>query len=100
MGDDLSLTWLFPSDGPADENTFQYGPLTLSIPSRKGKAITLLADQVFNPALVFAEQIDLGVIDVKDKTGTQSMKYMLTWYSLRIGCWNGTSWIIRVYKGG
>lgn len=69
MGDDLSLTWLFPSDGPEDENTFQYGSLTLSIPSRKGKAITLLADQVFNPALVFAEQIDLEVIDVTDKTG-------------------------------
>jgi len=64
-----ALTWLFPSDGPQDENTFHYGPLTLSIPSRTGKAITLLADQVFNPALVFAEQIDLGVIDIKDKTG-------------------------------
>ena len=80
MDDDCLLTWLFPSEGPADENTFHYGPLTLSMASRQGKAITLLADQVFNPALVFAEQIDLGIIQVADKTGMASVLSALTLY--------------------
>jgi hypothetical protein len=80
MDDDCLLTWLFPSEGPADENTFHYGPLTLSMASRQGKAITLLADQVFNPALVFAEQIDLGIIQVADKTSMASTVSALTLY--------------------
>ena len=69
MEDDLSLTSLFPSASPPPDDTFRYGALTLSIPSRKGKAITLLADQIFNPALVFAEQMDTGLIDVLGKSG-------------------------------
>lgn len=66
---DVSLTSLFPSTTPPPEDgLIHYGPLTLSLASTEGKAITLLANQLFNPAIVLAEQIDLGVIKVAGKT--------------------------------
>jgi len=70
MDDDVHLATLFPSESPPPDDGFRYGPLRLSIPSKKGKAITLLADQIFNPALVFAEQIDAGLIQVKGRSST------------------------------
>jgi hypothetical protein len=69
--DEFSLTSLFPSrTPPPEDDLIHYGPLALSLPSTQGKAITLLTEKVFNPALVLAEQIDLGVINVVGKTGT------------------------------
>lgn len=70
--DEFSLTSLFPSRTPPpdDDDSIRYGPLALSLPSTQGKAITLLADKVFNPALVLAEQIELGGISVVGKSGT------------------------------
>jgi len=72
--DEFSLTSLFPSrtPPPEDDDLIRYGPLALSLPSTQGKAITLLADKVFNPALVLAEQIELGQISVLGKSGTVS----------------------------
>jgi hypothetical protein len=66
--DNVSLTSLFSSSTPPPEDSFEYGPLTISIPSKQGKAITLLADQVFNPAFAIVEQIDLGIIQVEGKS--------------------------------
>ncbi|KZT58255.1 hypothetical protein CALCODRAFT_432962 [Calocera cornea HHB12733] len=48
-----------------DSPTVSYGTLVVSRPPRAGKANTLLADQVFNPGLVTAEQIESGRIDVE-----------------------------------
>jgi hypothetical protein len=68
--DDLLLTTLFPSTTPPPEDDFiHYGSLILSLPSTQSKAITLLANQIFNPAFVLAEQMDLGVIKVAGKSG-------------------------------
>ena len=67
--DNFSLTSLFPSATPPSEDHFiLYDPLTLSLPSTEGKAITLLANQFFNPAIVLAEQIDIGIISVAGKS--------------------------------
>jgi EEF1A N-terminal glycine/lysine methyltransferase len=71
--EDFSLTALFPpSSPPPPDEAFSFGSLALSIPSRSGKAITLLADQIFNPGLVLAEQIDTGLIDVVGKSGNNT----------------------------
>ncbi|KZO90425.1 hypothetical protein CALVIDRAFT_466365, partial [Calocera viscosa TUFC12733] len=47
--------------------TVTYGTLVVSRPPRAGKANTLLADQVFNPGLVTAEQIEAGRVDVEGR---------------------------------
>ena len=77
--DEFSLSSLFPSRTPPPEDELIcYGPLVVSLPSTQGKAITLLADKVFNPALVLSEQIELGVIKVSGKTGTISKGMQLS----------------------
>jgi len=73
--DNLSLTCLFPSTTPPPEDLFRYGPLTLSLAPTEGKAITLLANQIFNPALVLAEQIDIGIINVAGKSGNDPYEW-------------------------
>jgi EEF1A N-terminal glycine/lysine methyltransferase len=66
---DISLTSLFPSTTSLPEDDLiRYGPLKLSLTSTEGKAITLLANQIFNPAIILAEQIDLGIIKVTGKS--------------------------------
>ncbi|KAG6810733.1 hypothetical protein H0H92_010563 [Tricholoma furcatifolium] len=44
-----------------DENIVNYGPLTLQIAAKEGKANTLLADHLFSPALYLAERIERGL---------------------------------------
>ncbi|EKM76738.1 hypothetical protein AGABI1DRAFT_131032 [Agaricus bisporus var. burnettii JB137-S8] len=41
-----------------DNDTVQYGPLSLSVAPKEGKANTLLADHLFSPSFFFAERIE------------------------------------------
>lgn len=45
-----------------DENLVHYGPLSLRIAPKEGKANTLLADHLFSPALYLAERIERGLL--------------------------------------
>ncbi|KAG6841044.1 hypothetical protein C0991_002352 [Blastosporella zonata] len=47
-----------------DDNIVEYGPLSLQIAPKEGKANTLLADHLFSPALYFAERIERGLFPV------------------------------------
>ncbi|PPQ69679.1 hypothetical protein CVT24_001212 [Panaeolus cyanescens] len=51
-----------------DDTEIHYGPLTLTLAPKEGKAITLLADHLFSPGLFLAERIERGLLDVKGKT--------------------------------
>ncbi|RDB29774.1 Protein N-methyltransferase NNT1 [Hypsizygus marmoreus] len=44
-----------------DNDVVNYGPLTLRIAAKEGKANTLLADHLFSPALFLAERIERGL---------------------------------------
>ncbi|KAG6861405.1 hypothetical protein C0995_000534 [Termitomyces sp. Mi166 len=44
-----------------DDSVVYYGPLTLQIAQKQGKANTLLADHLFSPALYLAERIERGL---------------------------------------
>ncbi|KAI0720805.1 hypothetical protein C8T65DRAFT_632865 [Cerioporus squamosus] len=52
----------------SDDGTIRYGPLTLTVAPKEGKANTLLADHLFSPSLLLAELIERGLISLKDKT--------------------------------
>lgn len=58
------------------EETFQsvalhYGPsLRLTTATQTGKSLTLLANAVFNSALVFAEWIDRGLLEIPDNASS------------------------------
>jgi len=47
--------------------TIQYGPLILGVAPKEGKANTLLADHLFSPALLLAEQVERGLIPVQGR---------------------------------
>ncbi|TFK46809.1 hypothetical protein OE88DRAFT_1739151 [Heliocybe sulcata] len=51
-----------------DSGMISYGPLTLTVAPREGKANTLMADQFFSPGLLLAEHIERGIIPVKGRT--------------------------------
>ncbi|KAF9051721.1 hypothetical protein BJ165DRAFT_1450810 [Panaeolus papilionaceus] len=51
-----------------DDTKIQYGPLTLTLAPKEGKAITYLADHLFSPGLYLAERIERGLLDIKGKT--------------------------------
>ncbi|KAF8068931.1 hypothetical protein FPV67DRAFT_1668980 [Lyophyllum atratum] len=48
-----------------DDSVVNYGPLSLRIAPKEGKANTLLADHLFSPALYFAERIERGLLLVR-----------------------------------
>ncbi|KAH7925465.1 hypothetical protein BV22DRAFT_1011239 [Leucogyrophana mollusca] len=50
-----------------DNRTIQYGSLKLSVAPKEGKANTLLADHLFSPALLLAEQLERGLIPVNGR---------------------------------
>ncbi|THH32612.1 hypothetical protein EUX98_g1556 [Antrodiella citrinella] len=52
-------------DAPADDGKIYYGPLVLTTAP---KANTLLADHLFSPSLLLAEQIERGLIPIAGKT--------------------------------
>jgi len=51
-----------------DNEIICYGSLRLSVAPKEGKANTLLADHLFSPALLLAERIERGLIEVYDRT--------------------------------
>ncbi|RPD55952.1 hypothetical protein L227DRAFT_532393 [Lentinus tigrinus ALCF2SS1-6] len=53
---------------PLDDGTIRYGPLTLTVAPKEGKANTLLADHLFSPSLLLAELIEREVISLNGKT--------------------------------
>jgi len=65
------------------EQTFQslalhYGPsLILTTATQTGKSLTLLANAVFNSALVFAEWIDRGLLDIPEKASSAFTRLLL-----------------------
>jgi hypothetical protein len=67
--DDFSLNSLFSTNRLTGDELIRYGPLVIARPLTQGKAITLLATQIFNPALVLVEQIEIGTINVAGKSG-------------------------------
>ena len=64
--DDLPF---FETSGEQDDETICYGGIVVKPAKKQGKALTLLADAVFNPALVIIEQIQTGLIQVQGKAG-------------------------------
>ncbi|EMD35301.1 hypothetical protein CERSUDRAFT_138985 [Gelatoporia subvermispora B] len=55
-------------DAQADDENIRYGPLVLSVAPKEGKANTLLADHLFSPSLLLAEQIERNLIQLSGKT--------------------------------
>ncbi|GLB42338.1 putative lysine methyltransferase [Lyophyllum shimeji] len=51
-----------------DDSVVNYGPLSLQIAPKEGKANTLLADHLFSPALYLAERIERGLLPVRNST--------------------------------
>ncbi|TDL25154.1 hypothetical protein BD410DRAFT_837394 [Rickenella mellea] len=62
-----SLVILGEDIGPQNSSV-HYGELTLSIAPKEGKALNLLADQLFSPALLLAERIERGLIPLGGKS--------------------------------
>lgn len=60
--------FLLGESSVTDVAAIQYGPLTLTVAPKEGKANTLLADHLFSPALLLAERIEIGLLDVRDQT--------------------------------
>lgn len=60
----------FGESAVADDegSVVQYGEIILAIPPKEGKAISLLADQLFSPSLLLAEYIETGKICLQGKT--------------------------------
>ncbi|EJD51381.1 hypothetical protein AURDEDRAFT_111896 [Auricularia subglabra TFB-10046 SS5] len=58
---------LFGGDEQEDGRVV-YGDYQLEVAPKEGRANTLLADQLFSPALLFAEQIELGRVPVAGRT--------------------------------
>ncbi|KAH8829297.1 hypothetical protein DL96DRAFT_1696141 [Flagelloscypha sp. PMI_526] len=56
-----SLEFIGASPVPKDE-IIRYGPLTLRVAPKDGKATTLMADQLFSPAFLLAERIERGLM--------------------------------------
>jgi len=74
MGEDdreLGIASLYGSseEPTADDNVVSYAGLTLRLAEKAGKAATYLADALFNSALVTVEQIETGVLDIRNKRG-------------------------------
>jgi len=67
MDDILQDTINLFGDAPADDGTIRYGPLVLTTAPKEGKANTLLADHLFSPSLLLAEQIERGLIPISGK---------------------------------
>ncbi|KAF5379052.1 hypothetical protein D9615_005990 [Tricholomella constricta] len=64
--DILSESLAFLGGQPViDDNVVTYGPLSLQIASKEGKANILLADHLFSPALYLAERIERGLLPVR-----------------------------------
>ncbi|KDQ07415.1 hypothetical protein BOTBODRAFT_167039 [Botryobasidium botryosum FD-172 SS1] len=51
-----------------DDERVTYGDLRMRISPKEGKAITLLADQLFSPSLLLAERIERGLIPLHGVT--------------------------------
>ncbi|EGO03734.1 hypothetical protein SERLA73DRAFT_175349 [Serpula lacrymans var. lacrymans S7.3] len=62
MSDSIEM---FGGETLEDNGTIQYGPLVLGVAPKEGKANTLLADHLFSPALLLAEQVERGLIPVQ-----------------------------------
>ncbi|KAI0266540.1 hypothetical protein BC834DRAFT_875036 [Gloeopeniophorella convolvens] len=50
------------SSSESDNALLSFGPLNVTVAPKEGKAITLLADHLFSPALLLAERIERGLI--------------------------------------
>ncbi|KAH8084321.1 putative methyltransferase-domain-containing protein [Cristinia sonorae] len=68
MDDVLQDTINLFGDAPSDDGKIRYGPLVLTTAPKEGKANTLLADHLFSPSLLLAEQIERGLIPIAGKT--------------------------------
>ncbi|PFH50601.1 hypothetical protein AMATHDRAFT_144739 [Amanita thiersii Skay4041] len=68
--DDILLDALAFLDGKpvVDNDLITYGPLTLTVAPKEGKANTLLADHLFSPALLLAEWIERGLLPAQGQT--------------------------------
>ncbi|KAI6043999.1 hypothetical protein EDC04DRAFT_501260 [Pisolithus marmoratus] len=51
-----------------DPGCIRYGNLTLTVAPKEGKANTLLADHLFSPALLLAERIERGLVEVAGRS--------------------------------
>lgn len=51
-----------------DPGCIQYGDLVLTVAPKEGKANTLLADHLFSPALLLAERIERGLVEVAGRS--------------------------------
>ncbi|TFK84384.1 hypothetical protein K466DRAFT_527452 [Polyporus arcularius HHB13444] len=51
-----------------DDGTIRYGPLTLTVAPKEGKANTLMADHLFSPSLLLAGLIERTIIPLKGAT--------------------------------
>ncbi|KAJ3849634.1 hypothetical protein EV368DRAFT_46900 [Lentinula lateritia] len=67
--DILNDALLFLGGKPVVENEIiSYGDLKLTVAPKEGKANTLLADHLFSPSLLLAEQIEQGAIFLQGRT--------------------------------
>lgn len=51
-----------------DPGCIRYGDLVLTVAPKEGKANTLLADHLFSPALLLAERIERGLVEVAGRS--------------------------------
>jgi len=59
-----SLELLGAEAVPADLDVVHFGPMALRVAPKEGNATSLLADQLFSPALFLAEHIQLGRLEL------------------------------------
>ncbi|KAI0066903.1 hypothetical protein BV25DRAFT_1912251 [Artomyces pyxidatus] len=67
LKDSLTLLGEQNPDFP-DDGQLTYGPITVSVAPKEGKANTLLADHIFSPSLLIAERIERGLLPVSGRT--------------------------------